>query len=429
MATIRPFRAFLYSDRYRTDLEELIAPPYDVITPEEADRLRRHPHNITHLTLPTERDGVDRYSVARQTLDEWIDQHVLQPEPHPALYLYEQEFSDPRTGAATVRRGFITRLQLVEFGPGGVLPHERTLSKHREDRYRLRSSTRADLEPIFGMYPDSDIVDVLASAAATEPLISVTDRSGVHHRLWDVVEKDTISRAVDDLAGREVFIVDGHHRYITALEHSRKEGFADDHPLASIMIFLCSMGNPGLVILPTHRIVHSIDPRRISLLLERLAEWFMVEEFNSPESAFDTLRQKEAGVWYALLTGDRNLVVQPRESVIETIAANHPPSSPVAGLDVTILHEYLFEQLLDISNEEQELGSNLRYSRNDSEAIAAVADDDVQLVVGMRPPSVSDVEYVGGAGEVMPQKSTYFFPKLASGLLLNVDEDRTGAAK
>lgn len=429
MATIRPFRAFLYSDKFRTDLEDLIAPPYDVITPEEADLLRRNPHNITHLTLPTGRPGSDRYAEARQTLDEWIEERVLQPEPEPALYLYEQEFSDPRTGAATVRQGFITRLQLVEFGPGGVLPHERTLSRHREDRYRLRSSTRADLEPIFGMYPDSDIVDVLASAAATEPLISVTDRSGVQHRLWDVVDSEAISRAVDDLAGREVFIVDGHHRYITALEHCRKEGVADDHPLASIMIFLCSMENPGLVILPTHRIVHSIEPGRIGLLLERIADWFTVEELDTPESAFGSLRRKGTGVWYALLTGDRHLVVQPRESVIESIAANHPPSSPVAGLDVTILHEFLFERLLDISSEEQERGSNIRYSRNDGEAIAAVADDDVQLVVGMRSPSVSDVEHVASAGEAMPQKSTYFFPKLASGLLLNVDDDRTAGAE
>lgn len=424
MATIRPFRAFHFSDRTGSDPNDLIAPPYDVISSEEAESLRALPFNITHLTLPVDRDDRDRYRVAADTLDTWIERGILEPEDDPALYLYEQEFNDPVSGARVMRRGFVTRLQLVEFGPGGVLPHERTLSKHREDRFRLRQAAGADLEPIFGMYPGTDVVEILADAADPAPEYSVSDAGGVMHRVWTITDREAIDHVAAELSQREVFIVDGHHRYITALEHSRGAGFGEDHPLASIMIFLCSMENPGLVILPTHRIVHSIAADRISDVIERLDTWFLVEGCASREEAFEQLSRKSDGIWFALLSKGRNVLIQPRDEVVAQVAGTYPPGSPVAGLDVTILHDFIFEDLLGISRSEQEQGTHIRYSRNDREAIAAADDREVALVVGMRPPSISDVEAVARAGEVMPQKSTYFYPKLASGLLLNVSEDR-----
>ena len=432
MASISELRFFRYRTDESSDLAELIAPPYDVISVEERARYHAIPHNITHLTLPSGGGDISPYDQARATLDEWIAKEVIVPDQEPNLWVYQQEFDIPADDEPIVRTGFVTGLRLVEFGEGGVLPHERTLSHHREDRKNLREATEADLEPIFGMYKSGGALDEVVRELSNAPDIAVTDRSGVVHRLWKISDPKAIESLKRTLADESVYIVDGHHRYATALQMAREHGYGDDDTLGSIMIHLCSMTDPGLIILPTHRIVHSVVPDRLASLLDGNSDLFKLETLDSVATGFSRLREAHDNHGrFLLMTSDRTILATltpTGQSRLDSIYTGD--ESVLASLDVTVLHDLLFEQELGITRSMQEAGTHLRYSRNDQEAIDALADGDVQLVVAMNPPTIEQVRKVAESGQVMPQKSTYFYPKLASGLLLHVgrDDATTGRA-
>ena len=421
MAAITGLRPFRYSKQSDEDLSRLIAPPYDVISPEELAEYRAIPCNITHLTLPAPSDQSSQYEASRQLLDQWIDTGLLVQDQEPALYIYQQEFSIPGHGEPYVRTGFLTGLRLVDFGEGGVLPHERTLSHHREDRRRLREAVEADLEPIFGMYRSGGVLGEVLAHLPENADVVVKDQNNVIHRLWRVADPDEIMKMRDALAEQSVYIVDGHHRYSTALEMARDHGFTDDDPLGSILIFLCSMDDPGLIIMPTHRIVHSVDSEEITRFLDGTSELFQFAEIDSVEKGFEILRSDtEDETRYLIMTSDRTIIATPTEQGRALLRESYGGRSlPLASLDVTILHDLLFERELGITKEMQESGTHLRYSRNDQEAVASIEEPDVQMVVAMNPPTIEQVQDVARSGEVMPQKSTYFFPKLASGLIIH----------
>ncbi|MCB0713459.1 MAG: DUF1015 domain-containing protein [Ignavibacteriae bacterium] len=428
MARIKAFNPFIYRQHHASDLSELIAPPYDVIKPEALQDLRNtHPHNITYLTLP-EGDGDERYQTAGTLLRQWIEEGVLIQREAPALYPYSQTFIHPDTGDEITRIGIISLLQLEPFDKGIVLPHERTLKGPREDRLRLMEETEANLESIFGMFPDPEqtgLETLRSFVSQVEPMMEVADESGTVHRVWEVTDIDFIGRLSEQIDQVPVYIVDGHHRYVTALNYRDQWRAANpdvaeaDLPVDHIMIYLTPMSDPGLVILPTHRYVHSLGNFNVQHLFEKLSTHFDLASVESFEEGF-TLLAKSDKTAFLFGTTDRSMLAElkPGVSPADLVGNNIPPA--VAELDVTILHSYIFDQLLGITVEAQELQKNLGYAKSQIDALKALEDEKTELVVGLNPTRFSQVERVANSSDVMPQKSTYFYPKLASGLTLNL---------
>lgn len=427
MARITAFEPYIYNQELLQQIERLIAPPYDVIPPERLAELRRlHPNNITHLTLP-EGEGAEKYERAGRIFSEWLSTGVLVRRGHPALYLYAQTFEHPETGQEITRTGFIGALRLEPFSNGTILPHERTLSGPREDRLSLMETTAANLEAIFGMYPDPDggSLELLhRELAKTEPMIDVTDQGGVRHRLAEIDDAATIEALSRAVARGNVYIVDGHHRYETAwnyraLRRNAEPDLPEGDRVDSIMTFLSPMSDPGLVILPTHRIVHSIPSFNFEELLDALAASFDLTPYESPEAGFKGLRGASDSIALLLMVHGNTVLATLKTGLDASDLVGADLPKEVAELDISVLHIFLLERLLGIDRSAQELQRNLTYAKSTADAIAALNHPETQLVIGVNPTRFDQVKAVAGSGHVMPQKSTYFFPKLASGLLVN----------
>ncbi len=427
MPLLSPFRPYRYNPDVINDLGAVIAPPYDVISPEKRNALlERDPRNVIQLILP-EGDESTRYVHAAKLFDKWIASGALLRDETEAIYPYAQIFSHPISGERIERRGFIALVRLSPFSEGKILPHERTLSGPKEDRLKLMLATDANLEPIFGVYRDPDsrsgarLGEAMASA---DPLVAVTDSDDVEHRLWRLDAAETIEGFADDLRENVVFIVDGHHRYETALNysrmmHERNPELPEGAPPDWIMIFVAPTSDPGLVILPTHRIVHSLPTFDFDDLLATLAPSFEVTPVATRAEGMAALAESPDRPSFLLLADGREAVVRLRpECPIDTVVDPSLPA-PLKPLDVTVLHHHILQELLGVTPEAQAAQSNLRYVKSEEEAFAAAVDGTSQLVVVMNPTKLDQVESVAESGSVMPQKSTYFYPKLASGLLFN----------
>jgi uncharacterized protein (DUF1015 family) len=427
MATLHPFLPLRYNPERVSDLGAVVAPPYDVISEEKrAALLARDPHNVIRLILPEGNDA-EKYIHAGELFREWIESGLLISEERAGFFPYTQTFRNPASGEEMTRLGFITALEVVPFEDRVVLPHERTLSGPKADRLSLMKETDANLEAIFGIYRDRDessrkLLETLT--AAEPPLIDAVDIDGVRHRLWRATAAESIEQVRQALADEVVFIVDGHHRYETALNYRRfrREQQPDapaGSPFDSIMIFLTPTSDPGLLILPTHRVIHSIEGFDFHSLTNRLGRHFDLHPALTVADGVARMRSENRPGSLLLLSQGEAILATPRD--IEELAASLPESiaQPLRRLDVTILHEYLLEELLGITKEAQAEQTNLRYLKSDDEAIAAAEAGSAQLVVMMNPTRLEQVEEVAESGQVMPQKSTYFYPKLASGLLFN----------
>lgn len=426
MPSIFPFRPFRYNPDRITDPGAVIAPPYDVISSEKRSQLlARDPHNVIRLILPTGPEE-SRYTEAGDLFRQWIDDRILVQEPDDALYVYRQKFIHPVTGNAVERLGFISRVRLSPFSAGEVLPHERTLSGPKADRLRLMDTTAANLESIFGIYRDDDgnsrkrLHDATES---TEPLIAAVDADGVEHTIWRITENGTIDPVIDDLRRNAIYIVDGHHRYETALAYQKSRAGDTEpdtlKPCDAIMMFLAPMSDPGLIILATHRTIHSLDDFDFDALVERLREQFEIRDIPDQNEALELLAENNDTPSYLLATSRRTVLARLRNDVAidDLVDPSLPPG--LRSLDVTILHEYIIERELGISKEAQEAQRNIGYIKSTDEALAATHDEKIQMVVLMNPTKLEQVTEVAGSGSVMPQKSTFFYPKLASGLLFN----------
>ena len=419
MPAIAPIAPLRYNPTKIRDLGAVIAPPYDVISEERRrELLQRDPHNFIRLILP-EGDGDERYAHAAELFDAWQRDQVLVREEEPALYLYTQTFKHPVTNQRVVRHGFVGGVALSPFSEGKVLPHERTLSGPKADRLKLMEATRANLEPIFGVYRDPTGASArrLEQIVARETtMIDATDPDGVQHRVWKLSASDA-EAFQSDLATNTVFIVDGHHRYETALNY--RSAHAGDDKLDSILMFLAPMADPGLIILPTHRVVHSLTDANVSTVFERMQEHFEMVSAATSEEGLAMLQQRTTRPSFLLIGGGRTVVASLKDNVDPSALLDPTLPRDLAELDVTILHEFIIERLLGVTKEAQASQTNLRYVKSADEAYAEARKPDVQLVILMNATRLDQVERVAESGQVMPQKSTFFYPKLASGLLVN----------
>lgn len=413
MAEVVPFKGVLYNVPHISSIrgEDLLAPPYDIITAEYKEELyQKSPYNVVRVDFGKEQQGDgptnNRYTRARSFLDEWMSEGVMIRSGHPCFYSYEISYTI-RNEEKTLR-GFLGLVRLEELGKGNIHPHEYTHSKPKKDRLSLMKICGANISPIFSLYRSGEgrTSAALARLNKAAPYIEAKDPDGAVHRLWEVKDMETITTIQQELSDKAVFIADGHHRYETALEYQRemrkKEGrTGEPKPYDYVLMFLSNMADEGLTILPTHRLVQNMPADALELLsndfgIDEMKDGFDIARAISGKR--DTYGLYTGGdIWYRLTYKGEGI---------------HGVPPALKDLDVTILHDLIFKQLLDIDR--------VYYEMDVEKCLQAVRDGAFEAVFFLRPTMVEDVEKVALASLRMPPKSTYFYPKLMTGMVLNI---------
>ncbi len=438
MPAIRPFRALRYVPDSVGDITDVVAPPYDVLSPADRARLlARHPRNVVRLDAPDSELGDepdDRYRRAARTLAAWRSDGTLHKDPRPAIYVYEQVYRVPGTAVERTQRGFFGRLRLEPLTSGsGVLAHERTMEAAREDRYRLLRATGVNTSPVIGLYDDDSgrAAAILARLTATAAAIDVTDDDGVRHRLWIVEAEGPAAAEAADLvaiaAADPITIADGHHRYETALRYRderRMSRSCEEDPAFDylLMLFLETSAEP-LTVLPTHRIVRGIGDPGLAGLADRLDELFLVRPADRTAliDRFGSAAATGGAGRFGLWTRSGGSFLDARRSAFGPWLHGGGPA--VRALDVVLLGAAL-ERVLDIDPEAVAAGDRVAYEKSAIDAIAAVDEgrDGADAAFLLEPTPVRSIAAVAREGDVMPQKSTYFYPKALTGLVINPHE-------
>lgn len=429
MPEIRPFRGVRYEIARVGAMSDVVAPPYDVIDPVLQDRLyQASPYNIIRLELNREEpgDGPDqnRYTRAARFLKEWTREGILRQDEHPALYVYHQTFEVE--GRTYTRKGFLARVRLEAFGQGKIYPHEQTLSGPKADRLALFDATRYNLSPIFGLYPDpaNEVLHAAEAALRDRTPLEATDHLGVRNRLWPVFDQEAHTAVQGLMGSKPIFIADGHHRYETGLKlrddlAAAGELSGPDDPANFCMMMLVGMSDPGLLILPTHRLVSGFPGLTSIALTERLAPEFEVRVVGEGESGC-------RAAWEEIETGGVQDVIGfgtvadgcwvtarlRSDAAMDRLAPEHSPDW--RSLGVSILHELVLKQVLGPAGT-----ASCRYVHLLDEVLADMAGQGCDLACLVPPAGMEHVEAIASNLEKMPPKSTYFYPKLLSGLVLN----------
>lgn len=414
--------------RYNTFLAgkigELCCPPYDIISEEERlGYIAENEYNVIRLELPKE--GGDVYKTAGEVLDMWRNTGVLVHEIKPAVYIYEEEFNAYNKRSSV--KGIIVRVKVEEFSKGVILPHEFTLSKAKADRFNLMKATNCNFSQIYALYMDEEhtTLKTIDRLSDRKPDQKFTDSDHVTHKLWIITDEKVIEKLVNDFADRKLYIADGHHRYETALNYRNycrengisKEGDPQDYQ----MMYLVDMQHPGLVVFPTHRMVRDLESFDKDEVLKGCEEYFDIKKFTSVGNINSELSKqykhgKKAfgfycgkGEWYLLVLKD-----------IEVMADVLPDLSEASQqLDVSVLHSLILEKTMGIDKENMANQINLTYTKFFEEAIMKVDKGEFQCSFILNPTRVTEIRDVAAAGEKMPQKSTYFYPKMITGMVMN----------
>ncbi len=418
MTEVQPLRALHYDLAVAGPLADVTAPPYDVIdATQRAELLARSPYNIVAIDLPE--GEPDRYAAAAGLLETWQLQGALVRDTEPAVWAHTQDYTGP-DGRRLTRRGFYCRVRIEQYGPGRVRPHERTHPGPKEDRLALTRATRANVSPIFSLYSDPTQAAWSALEPATEqaPWGEVTDAEGTTHRLWRVADPQTIAAVQQATNDAELLIADGHHRYETMQAYAQEVGGEGEHQY--ILMCLVALEDPGLTVFPTHRLIGNLDEdrhRALNAALERDFEVteVPVERIAPPEQSPDALTPLQLG--YIDRDG-RALRLTLRDQAIAD-AALPDRSQAYRQLDTGVLEALLLKGALGLSDEDISHLNGLFYARSTEEALQLVRAGAYDAAFFMRPTPVAQVRDVAAAGENMPPKSTFFYPKLLTGLLLN----------
>jgi len=463
MARIFPFRAVRYN-LAQVSARDVVTQPYDKITPAmQQAYYQRSPYNLCRIVLRMpelfDKEG-DIYANAARDFAAWREAGILEQEQQPCIFAYSQRFSVPgQDGVVRERRGLIALGELYDYSQGVVFRHEQTLSKPKSDRLNLLRATRAHFGQIFMLYSDPvrSTEEVLFGngAGATLPDIEVTDEYGVLHRVWRVSDPAKVSMAAAAMDDKKLIIADGHHRYETALAYRKERGAAagiescermggtglpqPPYPEAAAMMTFINMDSEGLVILPTHRVVFGLAGFSAGSLLEKAGAYFDIEEIKERDAAVAMVRLSALGdptlsprnargdkdgapdvapgrTAFVVVTGQGWYLLRAKEGAADE-ALRHVPSRQ-RKLDVVQLHGLILEKMLGISAEAMREETHLRYLRDAGEAVDAVARGEANAAFLMNPVTLEQLREVAFAGEVMPQKSTDFYPKLLSGLAI-----------
>ncbi len=413
MARIAPFRGVRYGC---SELKPRVAPPYDVIAPPERQQLRQLPHNIIHLTLP------DSYEQAARLWREWQSRGILQADPLPAMYLLEQVFTHPATGETCRRLALMCLMALEEYEAGVVLPHENTQARAKEDRLHLLRATQANLEPIYGLV-EGNLFPLLESLAGDTTKVAEVEYTDGLHRLRRIDDAVALRQLTERVFGARVWIADGHHRYETCLQYRRERRAAEGNPSELqpydwVMIALTPLEDPGVVILPTHRVIPQAPERVLNRLPESLAQWFDMQPCTAQEVVPLLHAGRPRRGFAAVMRDGQAFVAWLKEGTARETLVPGEHSVTYRQLDVTLLQSLVLEPLFGITPRHLERAEGIRYTRDEAEAIRWVLQGEAEVAFLLNPPDVQEVREVALAGEKMPPKSTYFYPKLLSGLVM-----------
>lgn len=428
MAKIIPFRGLRYNAEKIGNLASVTTPPYDIIDESaQARYYAENPANVIRLELgliyPQDSGNNNRYTRAAQYLDKWQEDRTLLLEDTAALYLYQQEFYF--RGKKHVRTGFICGLKLEPYEDGAILPHEETLSKPKADRLQLMRATKANFSSIFGLYSDEQKEAeklLLAEVGELPPDINIVDEAGEAHRIWVIKNTGLIEQVVALLAERPVYIADGHHRYETALEYfyeMKEQGLPGyDYVMAALF----NVFDEGLLVLPTHRLVGNLPAFKLEAFIKHLSELFTVESCPEKEiSSFMQLLESKAKEHkvFGMYSGKALYLLQLRDS--EQVVSLLPENKSAAwdNLDVALLDNIILDRLLGINEQKRRSQENLAYTRSEEWLMEQVDNRNYQLGFLLNPTQVEEIVAVADARDKMPQKSTYFYPKLITGLIMN----------
>ena len=438
MADIKPFRMVHYNGKCTSELDKLITPPYDVISPREQEAFyQTHPLNMIRLVLgkqyPDDNDRDNRYSRAAAALQQWLSQGALVRSDRAGLTIYRMEFDEPE-GCRRQLDGIVALVRVDDYGKGKVLPHEKTYNGPKADQLNLMRHCRAHLTPIHGLFDDQDdlVVREYAGIMQGAPEQEATDITGTVHKTWTLYDEDIISRIVGLLASKSIFIADGHHRYETALAYKNElqaAGATGDGAGEYVMMYLTSMTHPGLTILAAHRLVKGVPEVDVPSILGKLDPYFHHEELCFRQDNREEVSQRliERISSYSEIGGKFGMVVQGEECFhllrLKDFGAIQPLMDPgippnLRSLDVTILREIIIGRGLGLNKDNAE--GHIEYTPSMSEALERVLSGELQLSFVLNPTRVDQMRAAAELGHKLPHKSTYFFPKLSSGLVLNV---------
>ncbi|WP_276662609.1 DUF1015 domain-containing protein [Syntrophomonas wolfei] len=428
MADIIPFRGLRYNPEKISNLASVVTPPYDIIDESaQARYYAENPANVIRLELglifPQDSSSNNRYTRAAQYLEKWQEDQTLLAEEKAALYLYQQEFNF--RGEKVVRTGFVCGLKLEPYEKGNILPHEETLSKPKADRLQLMRATNSNFSSIFGLYSDEQKEAeklLLEEVKEQAPDINIIDEAGETHKIWMIKNEELIERIVALLADRPVYIADGHHRYETALEyyHEMKEQGLQGYDY--VMATLVNVFDEGLVVLPTHRLVGNIPGFKLDAFMNRLADLFEIELYKDKNiGAFMQeleSRGKKHRV-FGMYSGKDIFFLELKNPEQASKLLPDNKSAAWEKLDVALLDNIILDQLLGINEQKRRSQENLAYTRSEEWLMEQIDNRNYQLGFLLNPTRVEEIIAVAQARDKMPQKSTYFYPKLITGLIIN----------
>ncbi len=433
MPQIEAFRALRYDLGHVGSLSDVVAPPYDVIGPEFQDELyKRHPSNCIRLILNREEPGDDaennRYSRAARFLKNWRDEGVLFTELDPAVYVYHTQFE--YAGKTYNRRGFMARIRLERFGEGRIYPHEETMSGPKQDRLLLTRACKANLSQVFGLYPDEagEANRLLEEAIAGKTPSEAVDHLGVVHRVWPVTDVQTISRLAGVMGPKPIFIADGHHRYETACNYRDELAAAGplpaNHPANYVLMMCVGMSDPGMIVLPTHRLFRGLPAMSSSELVKKLGGAFTTRIVGEGADLAQTVWEEieyggDQGTIGLYTASDERWVVASVTDTARARMAELAPEHSAAwqGLGVALLHRLVIDDLLGAKDLPKP-----RYVHLVEEVVAGLESGEFPVAALVMPATVDHVRQISEHRERMPAKSTYFYPKLLSGLVFNPHE-------
>jgi uncharacterized protein (DUF1015 family) len=435
MVRIAPFRGVFYNQKKVRDLSKVVAPPYDVISGEEQEKLyRRSPYNFVRLDLNQEPDP---YAAVAQLFQDWQAEGILQRDEVPAIYFLTHRFT-LKHDSEKIRQGFFALTELQDFSAGTIRPHEKTLEAPKEDRLRVLLACHAQLSPIFALYSQTKqtLNRVLAQhVEGVDPFIAVELAGGEECRLWRITDPGIIQEVQQELREQPLVIADGHHRYEASLNYrdrmrSERAQWNGREAFNYVMTYFANLNDENLVILPTHRLVRGYPSQPFLQLEENLQTYFYIEPYpKTPEGQSWFLKALKSGGKKQRLIGasfkrdPRYLILRLKNKrIMQRLAKEMSP--PLRELDVSTLHLLILEHILGLTPEQQVRGDTIRYSQDEEAVLQALEKEDYQAGFILNPLKAEELLGIVDGGEKMPQKSTYFYPKLISGLIVNkIDPD------
>ncbi len=439
MAEIMPFQMVQYGPEYSNALKSLITPPYDVISPEQQDSFyKSHPFNVIRLVLgkqfSSDTPEDNRYTRASNTLKKWMTDKVLVRKPKPGFTLYQMDFRESDGNWKRID-GFVGLLKAEDYGAGKVLPHEKTYSGPKKDQLKLLRACRANFTPIHAMFndPEGIVLKLYESLLNTEPEQEVRDSEEIIHRTWSLCEENAVHGIVEFLREKSLFIADGHHRYETALAYRREMEARNPSTIGQpdnyIMSYFTSMSHPGLTVLPAHRMLRDLKDFNKEEFLRRMSDCFEIHDLdydisdleNASKRLSSKLREfaKVGGHFGVLFNGEqrfRLISLRDPEIFSSFLSANIPES--LINLDVTIFRELILGHCFGLDKEDLE--NHIEYTPSAADALKKTMLGEIQVSFILNPTRVDQMTKVAELGQKLPHKSTYFYPKISSGLVLNV---------